>query len=95
MSKAEKLSRVLLRMIGINFDSNVRRAAEERNFYITVRRGALECDFDLALGGLHVKHTIQSGILIQTQYLLQDRRKPRNILIVLVGRRTLRMQIDF
>jgi hypothetical protein len=30
----------------------------------------------LALGGMHLKHAMQRGICVPTQYLLSDRRKP-------------------
>jgi hypothetical protein len=51
----------------------------------------------LALGGLRVKHAVQSGILLHIQHLLvlQDRGKPPNTLTVLADRRTLRMKTDF
>jgi hypothetical protein len=45
----------------------------------------------LPLGGLHVKHAVQRGILTRTQHLLQDRGKPRKILIELACRRCFRL----
>jgi hypothetical protein len=49
--------RVLLPMIGINFD-------------IDIGRAALGGNFDLILGGLHVKHAVQRGIWVPIQHLL-------------------------
>jgi hypothetical protein len=49
----------------------------------------------LPLGGLHVKHAVQRGILVQTQHLLWDQGKPRKTFIKLAGRMTFRMQTDF
>jgi hypothetical protein len=49
----------------------------------------------LPFGGLHVKHAVQGGIWVPTQYLLWDQGKSRKTLTELPGRRTYRMQTDF
>jgi hypothetical protein len=57
MNRGEKLASALLRMTEINFDVNFGKAASERNF-------------DVTYGGLHVKHSMQRGIWVQTEHLL-------------------------
>jgi hypothetical protein len=51
--------------------------------------------FMLPFRRLHVKHAVQRGIWVPTQYLLWDQGKPRKTLVELAGRRTFRMQTDF
>jgi hypothetical protein len=65
-------------------------------FKSSIRRGYIKTKFYiLPLGRLYVKHAVQRGIWVQTQYLLWDQGKPRKILIELAGRRTFGMQTDF
>jgi hypothetical protein len=52
---------------------------------------AKNCEM-LLFGGLHEKHTVQSGIWVPTQHSVWDERKPRKTLIELAGRRTFQMQ---
>jgi hypothetical protein len=49
----------------------------------------------LIFGGLHEKHAVQRGIWVLAQHSLWDQGKPRETLIELAGRRTIRMQTDY
>jgi hypothetical protein len=56
MSRLEKPSGTLLRMIGVNFDTDVGRAALERSYEVTI-------------SGLHMKNVGQRGICVPNQHL--------------------------